>query len=106
MFCLQAVEKLEYNFAEFTKPDNLARAFHKAQDVALSEKAPLIFFDEFDATLPGHPYIGLKYISLLQCRMGGEGAETEDSYPVGRAIFVFAGGTAKNFDDFKTKMSK
>jgi hypothetical protein len=25
----QAVEKLEYNLAKFTKPDNLARAFHR-----------------------------------------------------------------------------
>ena len=37
-FCLPAVEKLEYSLAEFTKPDNLARAFHKVQDVVLSEK--------------------------------------------------------------------
>jgi hypothetical protein len=29
MFCLPAVEKFEYNLAEFTKPDNLARAFHR-----------------------------------------------------------------------------
>ena len=29
MFCLPAVEKLEYNLAEFTKPDNLARTFHR-----------------------------------------------------------------------------
>jgi hypothetical protein len=29
MFCLPAVEKLEYNLAEFTKPDNLARALHR-----------------------------------------------------------------------------
>jgi hypothetical protein len=93
---------LEYNLAEFTKPDNLARAFHKAQDVALSEKVPLIFFAEFDATLPGHPYVWLKYF-LAPIQDGKfKGAETEDSYRVGRAILVFAGGTAEK--DFISRL--
>lgn len=30
---------------------------------------------------------------------------TEESYTVGRAIFVFAGGTAKNFDEFQRNVS-
>ena len=40
----------------------------------------------------------LKYISLLQLQDGKfKGAETEDSYRLAGAIFVFAGGTAENF---------
>ena len=35
-----------------------------------------------------------------------KGAETEGSYRVGKAIFVFAGGTAETFEDFKAQVAK
>jgi len=96
-----ATDILENNLSQFTEPKNLARAFHRAQDVALSGKVPLVFFDEFDASLPEHRYAWLKYFLAPMQDGKFKAADSEDSYTVGRAIFVFAGGTENTFDDFK-----
>ncbi len=94
-----------YNLAQFTKPENLTTAFHQAQDRALSEEVPLIFFDEFDANLD-LPYGWLKYFLAPMEDGKFKGADTEGSYSVGRAIFIFAGGTAETFDKFKAKVTE
>jgi ATPase family associated with various cellular activities (AAA) len=92
---------LENNLSQFTEPKSLARAFHKAQDVALSGKVPLVFFDEFDASLPDQPYGWLKYFLSPMQDGKFKAADSEDSYTVGRAIFVFAGGINPEFKKFK-----
>lgn len=101
-------EPLAYNLAQFTKPENLTTAFHQAQDAALSKKVPLIFFDEFDAKLDNQDYGWLKYFLAPMQDGKFKGAKAEGSYRVGKAIFVFAGGTAKKFNEFKdnVKMEK
>ena len=98
-------DALVYNLAQFTKPENLTTAFHQAQDRALSEEVPLIFFDEFDANLD-LPYGWLKYFLAPMEDGKFKGADTEGSYSVGRAIFIFAGGTAETFDKFKAKVTE
>jgi len=100
------VEILEYNLSQFSfKPDNVARAFHKGQDVGLSGKIPLIFFDEFDAALSGHSCGWLKYFLAPMEDGKFKGAETDDTYRIGRAIMVFAGGTAHKFKDFAERVN-
>jgi hypothetical protein len=44
-----------------TDPKDLTAAFHQAQDRALAEEVPLVFFDEFDSSLNKEPYGWLKY---------------------------------------------
>jgi ATPase family associated with various cellular activities (AAA) len=99
-----ATVELENNLSQFTEAKNLARAFHRAQDVALSGKVPLVFFDEFDASLPDNPYAWLKYFLAPMQDGKFKAAESEDGYTVGRAIFVFAGGTAATFKDFENSV--
>jgi hypothetical protein len=97
----KGVDALVYNLAEFTKPANLTIAFHQAQDRALSQEVPLIFFDEFDSNLESQPYGWLKYFLAPMQDGKFKGADSEGSYRVGKAIFVFAGGTAEEFNEFR-----
>jgi hypothetical protein len=98
---------LTFNLAQFTTSANLTTAFHQVQDRVLAAKeVPLIFFDEFDSSLGDQLYGWLKYFLAPMQDGKFKGAEAEGSYEVGRAIFVFAGGTAETFDAFKTAVSK
>lgn len=88
---------LEYNVAQFISVKNLTTAFHQAQDKALSEEVPLIIFDEFDSSFDGS--LGwLKY--FLAPMQDGKFKGDDGTFQVGRAIFVFAGGTSYTFEDF------
>ncbi|MGB8902116.1 MAG: hypothetical protein WCC90_23985, partial [Methylocella sp.] len=51
------------------------------------------------------PYAWLKYFLAPMQDGKFKGADTEEIYTAGRAIFVFAGGTADNFENFKEKVS-
>lgn len=56
-----------------------------------------MFFDEFDSDYNGS--LGwLKY--FLSPMQDGKFMEGETIHPIGKAIFVFAGGTSSTFDDF------
>jgi len=58
---------------------------------------PVIFFDEFDASLVGKPYGWLKFFLSIM----------EDGKPIKEAIFIFAGGTADTFEAFnKTEQTR
>ena len=89
---------LTFNLAQFNSVDQLTEAFHQIQDRALSsDEVPLAIFDEFDAQF--HDRLGwLKYfLAPMQDGLfrGGSG-----DYKVGRAIFLFAGGTSDSFRQF------
>jgi hypothetical protein len=89
---------LEFNVAEFTGVGDLATAFHKVQDQALAGEVPLVFFDEFDASLGGNDLAWLKY--FLSPMQDGKFKAGESTYRIGRAIFVFAGGISKSWQEF------
>ncbi len=89
---------LEYNVAQFTGVRDLAVACHQAQDRALAGDVPLVVFDEFDSNLDGDRLGWLKY--FLSPMQDGKFKDGESTYQVGRAIFVFAGGTAHSFNEF------
>jgi hypothetical protein len=87
----------EFNVAQFTSTDDLIDAFHKLRDLVLEGKVPLVFFDEFDATQNGE--LGwLKY--FLAPMQDGVFKEGETMHPLGKSIFVFAGGTSNSFQQF------
>ncbi len=91
------IKKLNFNLSQFRSPSDLARVFHKARDYSLEGKVPLIIFDEFDASFEGK--LGwLKY--FLAPMQDGLFREEDTEHPIGKAIFVFAGGTSITFEEF------
>lgn len=91
------ITKLNFNLSQFRSPADLARVFHKARDFSLQGKVPVIVFDEFDTSFEGK--LGwLKY--FLAPMQDGLFREEDAVHPIGRAIFVFAGGTSNTFEEF------
>ncbi len=87
------IEKLEFNLSQFESPDQLLDAFHRVRDTGLSGKIPLVFWDEFDTALENHPLGWLRH--FLAPMQDGAFQQGQIVHPIGRAIFVFAGGTAR-----------
>jgi hypothetical protein len=98
-----SIQKIEFNLSQFNDASELRIAFHKIRDIVLTGKIPLVFFDEFDSNLNGR--LGwLKY--FLAPMQDGEFKDGEVMHPVGKAIFVFAGGTKASFEEFCTGSEK
>ncbi len=93
-------EPLTFNLAQFSVVDQLTDAFHLVQDRVLSSgDVPLVIFDEFDSDFGGAPLGWLKYF-LAPMQDGKFRGQAQD-YRVGRAIFLFSGGTASRFSQFQ-----
>jgi hypothetical protein len=85
---------IEFNVSQFTSVDDLHAALHHVRDAAVRGQMPFVFFDEFDT----NELDWLKHF-LAPMRDGvfqWKGSE----FPVGRSVFVFAGGTRSRFADF------
>lgn len=91
------IQKLDFNLSQFKNETDLIAAFHKVRDVSLSGKLPLVFFDEFDSAF-GEPLGWLKY--FLAPMQDGSFREGDSIHPIGKAIFVFAGGTSNTYESF------
>lgn len=91
------ITKLNFNLSQFQSISDLIAAFHKVRDLSLEGKMPLVFFDEFDSNFDGK--LGwLKY--FLAPMQDGVFREGDSIHPIGKAIFVFAGGTSSTFKEF------
>lgn len=91
------IQKINCNLSQFQTPFELQTAFHKISDINLLGKIPLIVFDEFDSYFEGN--LGwLKY--FLSPMQDGVYRAEETFHPIGKAIFVFAGGTSSSFSEF------
>ncbi|MBP2031928.1 hypothetical protein J2Z42_000593 [Clostridium algifaecis] len=91
------IEKLDFNLSQFQTLSDLIISFHKIRDISLIGKIPLVFFDEFDSTF--EKKLGwLKY--FLAPMQDGIFREDNSIHPIGKAIFVFAGGTSSTFEEF------
>ncbi|MBZ9686946.1 Ryanodine receptor Ryr [Clostridium estertheticum] len=91
------IEKLDFNLSQFQTLTDLIAAFHKVRDLSLEGKMPLVFFDEFDSAF--EKKLGwLKY--FLAPMQDGKFREGDAIHPIGKAIFVFAGGTSNTFNKF------
>ena len=93
-----AGKTLTFNLSQFNKSSELIDAFHQIRDVALSGKIPLVFWDEFDSTVDSKELGWLRY--FLAPMQDGEFQQGQLTHPVGKAIFVFAGGTRSSIDSF------
>ncbi len=87
-----------FNLSEFQTVAELSRTFHIVHDLTRDGTLPLIFFDEFDCSLNKEPCGWLKY--FLAPMQDGKFNDGSDVHPIGRAIFVFAGGTKSSYKDF------
>lgn len=93
----EKIEKLSYNLSQFSSTAELIKVFHKIRDYALKDVIPLIVFDEFDCAYEGK--LGwLKY--FLAPMQDGIFWDMGTTHPIGKAIFVFAGGTSSSYSEF------
>jgi hypothetical protein len=98
------IEPITFNLSQFDSIDDLLSAFHQVRDVGLSGKIPLVFWDEFDTSLNETPLGWLRY--FLAPMQDGKFQEGQISHPIGRAIFVFAGGTSSSMAEFNQGIEK
>ena len=94
----QDVEKMEFNVSQFRSSEDLVRALHRVRDRVLEGKIPLVFFDEFDSSFGGDALGWLKF--FLAPMQDGKFRDGDAEHPIGKSIFVFAGGTRTTFRDF------
>lgn len=92
------IKALTFNLSQLAGPDALLGCFHQVRDLALSGTVPLVFWDEFDSTLQNQELGWLRY--FLVPMQDGEFQEGQLCHPIGKAIFVFAGGTAERMNAF------
>lgn len=93
------IEKFDFNLSQWESPRDLAVALHRVRDSALRGKVPLVFFDEFDSKLD---VVGLGWLKYLLAPMqDGVFSDGNFTHQIGRAIFVFAGGTRHTFEEFR-----
>lgn len=98
------IEKLEFNLSQFESSKDLFNAFHIVQSTSLKGKIPLVFFDEFDSKLDNEDFGWLKY--FLSPMNDGSFKQGDTIHPIGKCIFVFAGGTKKTFLEFEKDKKK
>ena len=89
-------EALTFNLSEFGDQGLplLHEAFHRVRDASVQGRVPLVFWDEFDSN-------GLEWLKhFLAPMQDAEFRAGSLVYPIGRALFVFAGGTKSSFREF------
>lgn len=96
-----AFQSKTFNLAQFNSPDALVQAMHQVRDLGLSGSIPLIFWDEIDSKLGGDDLGWLRY--FLAPMQDGMFQEGQIAHPIGRSIFVFAGGTSRTLEEFRGK---
>lgn len=94
----EKIVTLEFNLAQFKDIKDLTAAFNAIQDNILEGKIPLVFFDEFDGDFNG----SLGWLKFFLAPMqDGKFKDGEQMHPIGKSIFVFAGGTCNTFQQFR-----
>ncbi|MGE4557324.1 MAG: AAA family ATPase [Desulfovibrionaceae bacterium] len=98
--CLDSQYILEFNLAQLERESDLALAFQEARDASVQGRIPLVFWDEFDSS-------DLRWLRhFLAPMQDGEFYADGKRYPLGRSIFVFAGGTRRSFKAFAERSAE
>ncbi len=85
---------LEFNLSQFEEAGDLHGLLHQVRDEVLKGMLPIVFWDEFDSQ-------NLKWLQYLLAPMqDGAFQQGEITHPIGKCVFVFAGGTCHRFEDF------
>lgn len=90
---------LECNLSGLEQPEDIAEVFQLARDKRLRGKVPVLFFDEFDCSVQGERYFWLKH--FLAPLQDGEFIAGHAKRPIGKSIFVFAGGMQHTYAEFE-----
>lgn len=91
---------LTFNLSQFKDEAELSGAFHSIRDQVLRGRLPIVFWDEFDT----NDYQWLK--CLIAPMQDGEFQEGSEVHPIGKSIFVFAGGVTYTMKHFTDKMEE
>lgn len=94
----------EFNLSQFSGEADLLDAMHQVRDIALGGKMPLVFWDEFDTSLVNQDLGWLRF--FLAPMQDGTFQEGQITHPIGRCIFVFAGGTSSSMGEFTARMGE
>jgi len=89
---------LTFNLSQFKDESELTGAFHAVRDEVLRGRLPIVFWDEFDSD----DYRWLK--TMIAPMQDGEFQEGKEVHPIGKCIFVFAGGVTYTMQHFCDKM--
>lgn len=85
---------LEFNLSQLGGPGDLLGAYHQVRDQVLAGTTPVVFWDEFDSG-------NYKWLQFLLAPMqDGKFQEGQLSHSIGKCIFVFAGGTSRDYAHF------
>ncbi len=98
------IEEITFNLSQMKSSDELIGAFHQIRDKVLKGLIPLVFWDEFDSKLDNAELGWLRF--FLSPMQDGEFLEGQLSHPIGKAIFVFAGGTCTSIKEFNKDNDK
>lgn len=93
----ESAASYSFNLSQMRDNADLHQAFHRIRDASVRNQMPFVFWDEFDTA-------HLEWLKSFLCPM--QDAEFHASglqYPFGKAIFVFAGGTASSLAEFDRK---
>ncbi len=97
------IEDLTFNLSQMRDPAELADALHQVRDAGLRGKLPFVLWDEFDSDLAGSAFGWLRH--FLAPMQDGAFQQGQILHPIGKAIFVFAGGTSVRLSDFAANKS-
>ena len=92
------IEDLTFNLSQMNDASDMADALHQVRDAGLRGKLPFVLWDEFDADLAGTPFGWLHH--FLAPMQDGAFQQGQILHPIGKAIFVFAGGTSSKLAEF------
>jgi hypothetical protein len=92
------IEDLTFNLSQMRDPAELADALHQVRDAGLRGKVPFVLWDEFDSRVGDQPFGWLRH--FLAPMQDGAFQQGQILHPIGKAIFVFAGGTSTRLADF------
>lgn len=85
---------LEWNLSQFDGPEDLRQAFDEIRDASVKGKVPIVFWDEFDSN-------SLKWLSsFLTPMQDAQYYSGGISRPLGKVVFIFAGGVYRTFRAF------
>jgi len=102
-FDRENISNMTFNISQYASYDDLIADFHKVRDSVLKGEMPVAFFDEFDSDKDQGSMGWLKY--FLAPMADGEFKEGEAVHPIGKSIFVFAGGTRSSYQKFEQNIS-
>jgi len=97
------IESLTFNLSQMKDASDIADALHQVRDAGLRGKLPFVIWDEFDSDLAGSAFGWLRH--FLAPMQDGAFQQGQILHPIGKAIFVFAGGTGSRLAEFADNRS-